>query len=201
MAHNDYRKKLIPVTCPSCDEVRWMQNRPKHRQPVTCASCAALGRNKKHGMTKTPLHQVWTAMRQRCINPNDQSYHNYGGRGITVCEEWAKSFVAFYEWSMANGYAKGLQIDRTNNDGNYEPSNGRWVTPVVNARNRRGVKLDETDVMEIKYMLHRGYPNRTIAELFDVHDNTIWSIKFGHHWRNVYFDPVTGIGGVREVAA
>jgi hypothetical protein len=111
------------------------------------------------------------------------------------------SFEPFYAWAIANGYAEGLQIDRRNNDGNYEKDNARWVEPFTNARNRSTTKLDVTDVLEAKYMISRGYGNKVIAELLDVAPNTIWAIRSGKNWRNVYFDPVTGIGGVREVAA
>jgi len=197
---NAYRKMLIPVTCPSCDEVRWMQNRPEHRKPLLCASCASVDKNRTHGMTQTPIYGVWAAMVQRCVNPNNESYPIYGGRGITVCPEWM-SFEPFYAWAIANGYAEGLQIDRRNNDGNYEKDNARWVEPFTNARNRSTTKLDVTDVLEAKYMISRGYGNKVIAELLDVAPNTIWAIRSGKNWRNVYFDPVTGIGGVREVAA
>jgi hypothetical protein len=72
----------------------------------------------------------------RCQNPNNPGYHNYGGRGIHVVETW-KEFPAFAAWSLANGYAIGLDLDRTNNDGPYDPTNCRWVPRKVNLRNRR----------------------------------------------------------------
>ncbi len=89
------------------------------------------------GMSYSAIYNVWRCMKQRCNNPNASGYKNYGGRGISVCNEWEKSSEAFYDWALANGYAPGLQIDRIDNDGNYEPSNCRWVTPKENASNRR----------------------------------------------------------------
>lgn len=94
------------------------------------------------------LYGIWWAMRQRCNNKNSKSYHNYGGRGITVCSEWNASFDNFYYWSYDNGYEDGLQIDRINNDGNYSPDNCRWVDRETQANNRRNVKLYKIDGQE-----------------------------------------------------
>ncbi len=93
-----------------------------------------------HRLSHHPLYGVHSAMLGRCFNPKDQSFKYYGGRGITVCKEWKESFRAFFDWSMANGYRKGLCIDRHNNHGNYEPSNCRWTTQLVNNRNMRRMK-------------------------------------------------------------
>ena len=82
------------------------------------------------------LYEVWLTMRNRCENPNREKYKDYGARGIKVCEEWHDSEV-FCKWALDNGYKEGLQIDRINNNGNYEPNNCRWVTPKENSRNRR----------------------------------------------------------------
>lgn len=95
------------------------------------------GRQKTHGLTKHLLYGVWRAMRDRCQNEKHEYYKNYGGRGITVCAEWINDFKAFYDWAIANGWKEGLELDRKKNNGNYEPSNCRFVTRVVNSRNRR----------------------------------------------------------------
>ena len=82
------------------------------------------------------LYQVWQDMKQRCYNPKNKYYRRYGGRGISVCEEWLKEYEPFYQWAISNGYEKGLQLDRTDNDGNYCPENCRWATPKQNSNNR-----------------------------------------------------------------
>ena len=92
-------------------------------------------RGTTHGLKKhnQRLYRIWQCMLNRCRRPKDKYYHRYGGRGISVCEEW-HSFQPFYEWAMANGYKDNLTIDRIDVDGNYEPSNCQWLTIADNSR-------------------------------------------------------------------
>lgn len=92
--------------------------------------------SQKHGYVDTRLHNCWMRMRARCHNKNGKRYKDYGGRGITVCDEW-QEFLPFYNWSMANGYKDNLTIDRIDVNGNYEPSNCRWVTMEEQQKNKR----------------------------------------------------------------
>ena len=90
----------------------------------------------KHGFShKERLYNTWKCMRQRCNNPNNTSYEHYGGRGISICDEW-NDYVNFRNWAYANGYDDTLSIDRINNDGNYEPSNCRWVNNEIQTNNQ-----------------------------------------------------------------
>ena len=93
------------------------------------------------------LYSRWLGIKNRCYNVHFKQYKDYGGRGIKVCDEWLYNFKAFYDWSIENGYSPELQIDRINNDGNYEPNNCRWVTRKVNMNNtRRNRKYANTEV-------------------------------------------------------
>ena len=89
-----------------------------------------------HHQSGTRLYNIWCCMKGRCFNEKQENYPKYGGRGITVCEEWKENFMAFYEWAINNGYTEELSIDRIDNDGNYEPSNCRWVTQTEQVNNR-----------------------------------------------------------------
>lgn len=108
-------------------------------------SCGCLSReitgdvHRKHGKSRTPLYTVWKGMMTRCGlmgKPNKQEVKNYVNRGITVCEEW-RVFENFERWALANGYAKGLELDRRDNDKGYCPENCHFVTDKQNTRNRR----------------------------------------------------------------
>lgn len=88
-------------------------------------------------MTYTSTHNIWRGILRRCTNKNFSHYKYYGGRGITICDRWLK-FENFLQ-DMGE-HVKGLQIDRINNDGNYEPGNCRWVTPKENNANREIIK-------------------------------------------------------------
>ena len=97
--------------------------------------------NYKHGLKNTRLYRIWLQIKNRCFNSNTNRYRDYGARGITVCDEWRNDFKAFYDWAMNNGYSDELTIDRIDNDGNYEPSNCRWVSVKVQNRNTRSNRL------------------------------------------------------------
>lgn len=94
-----------------------------------------------HGKTNEILYRVWANIIQRCENEKIKNFKNYGGRGIAVCDEWRHDFIAFYNWAIANRWSKGLEIDRRNNDGNYEPGNCRIVTRKINCNNTRRCKM------------------------------------------------------------
>lgn len=113
-----------------------------------CQSCGCIPHTPKtlpqikHNKSNTRLYNVWKSMKGRCYTKTDSAYHLYGGRGITVCDEWRNDYSTFYEWSIANGYkevddSSKFTIDRIDVNGNYEPSNCRWVDMKTQCNNKR----------------------------------------------------------------
>ncbi len=140
-------------------------------------SCGCLHRertiaaNTKHGCQKNNypdrIYTVWAHLKSRCYNKNSKYYYNYGGRGITVCDEWLHDFQAFYDWAMANGYRDDLTIDRIDNNKGYSPDNCRWVDRKTQANNTR----------RNRYLTHKG-KTQTLAQWADelkISPHTLWS--------------------------
>lgn len=101
--------------------------------------------NTKHGMSHTKLNHTYRHIKDRCLNQNCASYENYGGRGIKICDDWKNDFSAFAEWAMLHGYEEGLTIERIDNDGDYEPSNCKWIPKSEQPKNRRTCRYVELD--------------------------------------------------------
>lgn len=98
--------------------------------------CGKAHINYKHGMCKSRIYKTWEGMKNRCYCKGQTSYKWYGGKGVTVCDEWSHDFQAFYDWAINNGYEDNLTLDRIYNNKGYEPSNCRWVTMKEQTRNR-----------------------------------------------------------------
>ena len=139
-----------------------------------------VARSKTHGLTCSPEYVVWSALKSRCLNPNNLDYPSYGGRGITICEQWL-SFEAFYI-DMGPRPDKGYSVERCDNNGNYDPSNCHWVTVKEQSRNKRntryveyeGQSISMAEVAEkadvnydnLKYLLNKGFTaSKAITQL------------------------------------
>lgn len=108
-----------------------------HMRQGLSKSCGCIRKENltSHGMYNKRIYQSWADMKTRCLNVNNKFYERYGGRGISVCDEWLK-FEPFYKWSMENGYQDNLTIERNDNDGNYCPENCSWITQHMQTQNR-----------------------------------------------------------------
>lgn len=149
----------------------------------------SIERSTTHGKSRHPLQSIFQGMKARCYKSYAINYDRYGGRGITICQEWLDNAGAFIEWGIANNWNSGLQVDRIDNDGPYAPWNCRLVTPKVNNRNRRTTiyvtmfseKLAALDALD-KYGTGRVEYKTFVARLklgWDVYD-ALYTPKLGH---------------------
>lgn len=150
------------------------------RQNVLCGKVCSCGCYKKeylkatrstHGHAHCRLYNVLASMKSRCYNTNEASYKDYGGRGIQICDEWKNDYQTFEKWAYANGYDEnakygGCTIDRIDCNGNYEPSNCRWVTWDEQQRNKR-------DVITVCYN-NKNYTIPELAKLLNVNYTTLY---------------------------
>lgn len=127
-----------------------------------------------HGGSGERLHYIWNSMKQRCTNPNNKDYPLWGGRGITVCDEWLHDYAAFRKWAYDNGYKKNLTIDRIDVNGNYTPDNCRWIEMERQSRNKR----------DNVYVEFRGERKLLIefCEEFGFNYYTIYGRIYNHGW-------------------
>lgn len=143
-----------------------------HLRSGATQSCGCLNsenvrkRRTSHGSSRSKLYRTWCSMKDRCYREKNKHYENYGGRGITVCQEWKESFEAFETWAMANGYRDDLTIERIDVNGNYEPSNCKWATNKEQQNNRRN-----------NHFLTYDGKTQTIAQ---------WAEETGLDWMVIY---------------
>lgn len=163
----------------SCGCYQWRTGKKKDG-----SSASSKHRHSSGGRTK--LYRSWEAMKSRCYRKKDNRYKHYGGRGIVVCDEWRFSFVEFMKWSMKSGYIDGLTIDRKDNDGNYEPSNCRFVTLTQNNRKRGGVKMSWAKVDAMRdFRSMYDYSIYRLSKIFGVSWDTASNIVKNKTWKTI----------------
>lgn len=138
-------KWVCQCDCGNITEVGGSELKSGNTKSCGCwNSESARNRRLTHGMKRTRLYYVWNSMKDRCYNPNNKRYKDYGGRGIRVCDEWLHDFMAFHDWAIETGYDENAPfgqytLDRANNDEGYYPFNCVWSTISEQNRNKRNV--------------------------------------------------------------
>ena len=136
--------------------------------------------------SKPPEYTVWTGMKQRCGDPNQVGYKNYGGKGVTICERWLehrKGFSNFLE-DMGPRPTDDHQIDRINNGGNYEPSNCRWASITINARNKRNNVINMSDAKTMRWLFDEGICRQVeIAQIWGVSHEIVYQVVRRIRWK------------------
>ena len=192
----DRRKWAAVCDCGNICTI-WINNlrTGKSKQCVKCQSKLLSKKThlKTHGLSKKNknLYAVWNGIKRRCYNKNQKSYIHYGAKGVVMCEEWRSSFVNFFNWAMANGYKKGLEITRNKDIGNYSPDNCSIKTKLENMQERKykatldtlnkcckvNCGLTDKDLKEIIKLGTSGlFKNKYIAEMFNIERHTVTKI-------------------------
>lgn len=130
------RRFLCQCDCGNYTQVNLNMLRTSAIKSCGCLLVENGKKNKIHGQWKSKLYAIWRDMKQRCLNPNNQQYKNYGGRGIKIRDEWLE-FNSFYQWAIKSDYKVGLSIERKDVNGNYEPSNCTWIPKSEQLNNLR----------------------------------------------------------------
>ncbi len=169
-----------------CDSCKSEVERPLGNG-LKCESCGCL--KIKHKEIHNRLYKIWWGMKQRVLNPNHTFYKNYGGRGIMICPEWTdklNGFINFRDWALSNGYAENLQINRIENDGNYESNNCNWVVRTENQRNRRKNVIKSLQIAnEIRELDKIGkYTRKELSEKYAASQSIISYIINNKIWKN-----------------
>jgi hypothetical protein len=127
----------------------------------------------RHGLGKHPLRIVYTNMMRRCYMPDCRTFKDYGGRGIKVCEQWAKDRAVFFAWALPL-WSPGLTIDRIDNNGDYSPDNCRFVTQKENCRNKRNSVITEQKGKDVISRYQMGIPIARIARELSISRPSIY---------------------------
>ena len=129
---NNGKRYYFETTCNICGKYKLVRISELIIGKQTRCSCQR--RKYKNDEYQERLYRIYWHMRDRCYNPNNDAYKNYGAKGVKICQEWLNDFMAFKNWALSNGYSNSLTIDRVDSSGNYEPSNCEWVTKSENTR-------------------------------------------------------------------
>lgn len=174
---------LYEKVCPSCGKVSIIDKRKLGKLCIACANKA----RSTHGLAARgaihPLYRILKGMEERCRNPNNAYYY---GKGVSVCREWVGNPQLFVAWALANGWERGLEIDRRDGSGDYRPDNCQIVTHQVNSQHTSRIKTTPDEVRRVKKLLNQGVSIKAAAADVGVSYMVVWHIKKDSSvWGNV----------------
>lgn len=180
--HNYHKKGTYWLCICDCGRLTEVttQNIKKVKSCIKCRNPS----NIKHKHSNDRIYKIYLGMKKRCYNHNEKAYHNYGERGITICDEWLHDFQKFYVWSMENGYNDNLTIDRIDVNKGYDPNNCRWTDMYTQNTNTRrelfGIVLHEYNSLEY-FSLKYNIPRRLVRQRF---------VKYGWTFEDSVLTPI-----------
>lgn len=177
---------LYEKVCPNCGVIAVADYRKLGKPCHPCAMKKNITHGHSVGGKLTPIYRVYLGLMARCNYPSASHYKYYGARGIRVCAEWANDPQAFITWALANGWHKGLEVDRKDGDGNYYPDNCRILTHRENSQRTRRIKTTPDQAMRARGMLVAGATIKDAAAATGVTYMVAWHIKNSPDvWSNV----------------
>lgn len=189
-------KRYFRFICECGNEIISPISDVKNGHTKTCGKCRGT-----HKMSYTKIYKIWGGIKSRCCRPSCNIYYKYGGRGITMCEEWRNSPENFFKWAFENGYKEGLTIDRINSDKGYSPNNCRWATYQeqnshlkmlkTNKSGYRGISWNKESkkwlcVISINNKSHRIGAYKTQLEAVEARNKFIDENNLIYHQKNIY---------------
>ena len=184
----DGKKETAYVCKCDCGEVKKVIACNLKNGHTTSCGCKSLENRTKarttHHLSGTRIYRIWRGMKTRCENQSDYHYKLYGGRGITICDEW-RTFESFYQWAINNGYKETLTLDRIDVNGNYEPNNCKWATQKEQSNNTR----------RNRRIVHNGILHTLSewAQITNIQPSTLaYRIKSGWSFAKAISEPVRG---------
>lgn len=181
---------LYEKKCRDCGKITLVD---KRKLGMRCAKCAGIAK-RTHGLSVGgilhPAYKLWASVKARCESPNASNYKYYGARGIKMCEGWRHNPKSFVDWAIANGWQKGLDIDRINNDGEYSPHNCRFTSHLENSQKTRRVKTSIQQAATVKKLLQEGVPVVEAAREAGISYMSAWHIAKNNSWHNAALELV-----------
>ena len=198
------KSKGYKAECLLCNgefTIRWQDVRSGKSK--NCIGCSLIRRNTKHSSCDTRLYTIWSNMKSRCYNENNNHYRSYGAKDVTVCDEWLNSFIPFKQWAEANGYLDNLTIDKdvlcdklNISPKIYSPETCQWITLEENMKysndnypERSKIallnmsisqrKISDNDIEKVRRMLSIDLEYKDIVKIVDIHFSAISRIKDG----------------------